>query len=218
VPTVSDPAGPTPASTWLGWFREVQSLAQAGLAYAHDPFDAERYARLRDLAAEMTAALVHAPPERLRMLFRAEEAYLTPKLDVRAAVFDESGRVLLVRERQDGLWTLPGGWADIGESVAEGAVREVREESGYEVVAERLLGLYERERWGHPVIPHFTLKAVVACRMVGGAASGPNTEIDGVGWFGREEVPALSEGRCSAMLLRRAFAHHDDPGLGADLD
>ena len=98
----------------------------------------------------MTAALRDADPEVVRMLFRAQDGYATPKLDVRAAVFDQAGRVLLVRERVDGAWAMPGGWADVGESLAEGAVREVREESGYDVVIDRLLGLYERERWGHP--------------------------------------------------------------------
>jgi ADP-ribose pyrophosphatase YjhB (NUDIX family) len=165
----------------------------------------------------MTAALAGGDPEPVRMLVESEPGYLTPKLDVRAAVHDPDGRILMVRERIDGRWTLPGGWADVNESLGEGAVREVREESGYEVGAERLLGVYERERWDHLPYPFFTLKAVVGCRLLGGTGT-PSIETSEVGWFGREELPPLSTGRMSAKLLARVFEHHDDPTLPADLD
>lgn len=192
-------------------------LAQAGLSYATSDFDLARYARLRDISADMVSALAGSDPPRLRMLFSDQAGYQTPKLDVRAAVHDPEGRVLLVREVEDGRWTLPGGWADVGESLAEGAVREVVEESGYVVEPERLLGFYERLRWGHPPLPFFTLKAVVACRLVGGAARG-SVETSEVGWFGRDELPPLSEGRISPRLLARVFAHLDDPTMPADCD
>lgn len=202
---------------WLGWVRQLHSLAQAGLTYATNPYDLQRYATLRAVTAEMAAALAESEPERVRLLVDGEVGYLTPKLDVRAAVHDPAGRVLLVQEASDGRWTLPGGWADVGESLVEGAVREVREESGYVVAADRLLGVYERERWGHPPMPHFTLKVVVAARLLSGQAT-PSLETSAVGWFGRSEVPPLSEGRCSPRLLARVFEHYDDPTLPPDLD
>jgi ADP-ribose pyrophosphatase YjhB (NUDIX family) len=202
---------------WLAWAREAQSLAQAGLAYASSPFDLDRYARLRALATDMTAALADGDPQPVRMLLDAEPGYLTPKLDVRAAVHDPQGRVLLVRERVDGLWTLPGGWADVNESLARGAVREVREESGYVVAYDRLLGIYDRERWGHPPMPHFTLKAVLACRLLGGEAT-PSMETSEAGWFARDEIPPLSVGRTSPRLVERVFEHLDDPALPPDVD
>lgn len=203
--------------SWLSQVRELQSLAQSGLSYAQSPYDLDRYARLRDLAADMLAALGGGDPEQVRVVYAERVGYETPKLDVRAAVFDAAGRVLLVREVQDGLWTLPGGWADVGESLAEGAVREVREESGYVVAHERLLGFYERERWGHPPMPFFTLKAVIGCRLLGGAPA-HSTETDGVGWYGEDDLPPLSTGRCSRRLLARVFEHHRHPGLPPDLD
>jgi ADP-ribose pyrophosphatase YjhB (NUDIX family) len=205
------------SGAWLARVRELQSLAQAGLTYSRDPYDLERYARLRGLAAEMLAELGGADPERVRLQLEAETGYLTPKLDVRAAVHDDEGRVLLVREVQDGRWTLPGGWADVGESLAEGAVREVREESGYVVELDRLLGFYERERWGHPPLAAFTLKAVVACRLVGGEPT-PSTETDAIGWYARDDVPPLSVGRCSPQLLARVFEHLDESSLPPDID
>jgi ADP-ribose pyrophosphatase YjhB (NUDIX family) len=180
-------------------------------------FDMSRYERLKAVVTDMAAALDDGPtPSGLRIAFEQESGYLTPKLDVRAAVFDDRGRILLVRETSDGGWTPPGGWADIGETLGEGAVREVLEESGYRVEVDRLLGIYDRERWGHPPMPWWTLKAVVACRLVGGTAT-LSAETDGVGWFAATELPELSLPRCSPQLLARMFEHHADPTLSADL-
>jgi ADP-ribose pyrophosphatase YjhB (NUDIX family) len=206
-----------PDAAWLRRVRDLQAIAQEGLTYAQNPFDAARYTRLKRLTAEIAQALSQDDPAPLRLAVEQADGYLTPKLDVRAAVFDDAGRVLLVRERSDGRYSLPGGWADVGEGVAAGAVREVREESGYEVVFDRLLGLYDRERWGHPPMSWYTLKAVSACRLVGGDARASD-ETDDVGWFARDALPELSAGRTSLPLLRRAFEHHDDPTLPPDVD
>ncbi len=197
--------------------RALQAIAQEGLTYTRDPFDAARFTRLKALTAEIAGALSEGEPAPLRLAVEQAEGYLTPKLDVRAAVFDDAGRVLLVRERRDQRWTLPGGWADVGEGIAVGAVREVREESGYVVGYDRLIGLYDRERWGHPPMSLYTLKAVVGCRLLGGEAT-TSIETDGVEWFGRDELPELSPGRTSSRLLQRVFEHHDDPTLPPDVD
>jgi ADP-ribose pyrophosphatase YjhB (NUDIX family) len=206
-----------PDAAWLRRVRTLQAIAQEGLTYAQNPFDTARYARLKEVTADIAQALSDADPAPLRLAVEQADGYLTPKLDVRAAVFDEAGRVLLVRERSDGRWTLPGGWADVGEGLAAGAVREVREESGYVVGYERLLGIYDRERWGHPSMSWYTLKAVVACTLLGGEAT-PSSETDAVDWFARGEAPELSVGRTSARLLERVFEHRDDRGLPPDVD
>jgi ADP-ribose pyrophosphatase YjhB (NUDIX family) len=215
---VSEPADDDASTAWLARVRALQAIAQEGLAYADNPFDAARYARLKHVTADIADALdSEGPPGPLRLAVEQADGYLTPKLDVRAAVFDDDDRVLLVRELRDRRWSLPGGWADVGEGIAAGAVREVREESGYVVEYERFFGLYDRERWGHPPTPLFTLKAVVGCRLVGGEAT-TSTETDGVDWFARDAVPELSLGRTSQRLLARAFEHHDDPALPPDVD
>jgi ADP-ribose pyrophosphatase YjhB (NUDIX family) len=215
---VSEPADDDASTAWLARVRALQAIAQEGLAYADNPFDAARYARLKQVTADIADALdSEGPPGPLRLAVEQADGYLTPKLDVRAAVFDDDDRVLLVRELRDRRWSLPGGWADVGEGIAAGAVREVREESGYVVEYERFFGLYDRERWGHPPTPLFTLKAVVGCRLVGGEAT-TSTETDGVDWFARDAVPELSLGRTSQRLLARAFEHHDDRALPPDVD
>src|SRR5262245_42148027 len=136
---------------WLEWARELQSIAQAGLTYAKDPFDVERYQAVRRLAAEMLAAQTGEDADRIHDLFVGEYGHPTPKVDVRGAVFQDD-TILLVKERVDGGWTLPGGWADVNESPAEAVVREVFEESGYQTRAVKLLALYDRRKHEHP--PH----------------------------------------------------------------
>ncbi len=138
------------ASAWLEWTRRLQAVAQSGLAYAKDPYDVERYEQVRKIAAEIAASHTKAPVDRIDDLFSREFGYATPKLDIRAVVLNDQGEVLLVREKEDGLWTLPGGWVDVGESPSEAVEREVREESGYEVRAVRLLALWDRDKHGPP--------------------------------------------------------------------
>src|SRR5215470_12723502 len=130
---------------WLAWVRSLQAIAQNGLMFSKDPFDRERYEHVRSIAADILASCSDMEMEAIRHLLRGEQGYATPKVDVRGAVFHEN-RVLLVREHADGLWTIPGGWAEVGESPAEAVVREVREESGFETQAWKLVALYDRNK------------------------------------------------------------------------
>jgi len=193
-------------------------MARIGLEFATDPYDRDRYAELVTIAAGMFAALAGGPPDALPQLYRPDEGYVTPKVDVRAVVggAGAQGGVLLVRERSDGLWTLPGGWADVGESAADGVVREVREESGYDVRAAGLVGVYEESRWAPPA-PVTVYKVLVRCELVGGSAA-HSLETDGVAFFPADRVPALSPRRTPPGLLARGFAHLLDPSLPAEVD
>jgi ADP-ribose pyrophosphatase YjhB (NUDIX family) len=217
---VTDSA-PVPAprdADWVQWVRRLAAIAQTGLHFAETTYEQDRYAELAGLAAQMMAALSDSHPAALLTLLGSDDGYATPKVDVRAAVHDDLGRVLLVRERVDGGWTLPGGWADVGESVREGIEREVREESGLLVRSRRLLGIYERDRWGHPPLPFAIYKVVVACDVIGGEPAASTAETDGAGFFPPDDPPPLSLGRTSAALLARVFAHYTAPTLPTDFD
>lgn len=185
---------------WLDWVMEIQSLAQAGLTYGRDPYDLERYARLRDIAAEMVAHQTELPFDRVKDLFCNETGYQTPKVDTRAAVFDK-GRLLLVRER-DGRWSLPGGWCDVNLSVGENAVKETLEEAGLRVRAERLIAVQDRNRHNPPPYPYGVVKVFLLCAPLGGAFI-PNSETTERRYFGRDELPeALSvEKNTKAQIL-----------------
>jgi ADP-ribose pyrophosphatase YjhB (NUDIX family) len=202
----------------------LQSIAQAGLTYAEDPYDIARYRQVRHLAAEIAAGQTGGRGEAIEDLFAAARGYPTPKLDVRAAVIVE-GRILLVEERDGGGWSLPGGWADVGESAAEAVVRETREEAGVDVDATKLIALLDRARHGHPHHPEYSLKAFFACRLRGPVAPAGSDvaptggdETTAAGFFARTSLPPLSVARVTPAQIEMAFAHHAEPGLPTEFD
>ena len=205
--------------SWLTWARELQAIAQTGLAFTKDPYDKERYEMLRGLASRMLAAHTATPAAVIEALFAGETRYATPKIDVRGAAFDPQGRILLVREVADaGRWTLPGGWADVNLTPAENVIKEVREESGLEVRVRKLAAVWDRSRQGHPPAPFSCAKLFFVCEVVGGRAA-TSLETSKVGWFAEQALPTkLSVGRVLPAQLRRMFDHARDPGLPTDYE
>lgn len=201
---------------WLEWARRLQAIAQAGLTYAQDPFDVERYQAVRRLAADMVAAHTGASPEEVHDLFAGEFGHPTPKVDVRGVIFRRDA-ILLVKERVDGGWTLPGGWADVNESPSEAVVRETYEESGYQTRAVKLLALYDRRKHEHPPHPWHIYKIFFQCELVGGAPA-TSVETDGVAFFHKDDLPPLSVGRVTAAQIARFFEHYQNPNWPTDFD
>lgn len=206
----------TDEPNWLTWGRKLQAIAQTGLTFSEEQYDRERYEAVREIAAEMLAVHTDAEPSYLRGLFEREEGYATPKVDVRAGVFNDNG-ILLVRERRDGLWTLPGGWADVNDSPSEAVEREVREESGFEARAVKLAAVFDRRWHSHPPSPRHTYKLFFLCELAGGAAR-LSYETDGVGFFGADELPTLSLPRVTPEEIGLLFAHRRDPSLPTAFD
>lgn len=201
---------------WLLWAQKLQSLAQSGLAYCKNPFDIERYHAIQDIAAEIIAAGAGTNPTIIRNLFDEQAGYATPKVDVRGVVFQDN-KVLLVKERMDGCWTLPGGWVDINESPSLAVEREVLEESGYQVKAVKLLAVYDRNKHGHPPYIFHVYKLFFRCELVGGQPE-ESTETGGVGFFAEDNFPPLSITRTTASELYRFFEHLRHPELPTDFD
>ena len=201
---------------WLHWVQQLQAVAQTGDHFAVNDFDRQRYGEVRRIAAEMLAAGSGADPEVIEGLFAAEHGYATPRLDVRAAVFRDD-RILLVKERADGLWTLPGGFADVGDSPSLAAEREVREESGFVVRAVRLAAVFDRNRQGHPPFPWHQWKVLFVCELLGGEAT-PSIETTAVDFFAEDALPPLSQGRTTARQIRHMFEHHRNPSLPTSFD
>jgi ADP-ribose pyrophosphatase YjhB (NUDIX family) len=204
---------------WLAWAREVQAIAQTGLTFAENPYDRERYEALRALAARVMASAGDADLAAVAGLFAAQEGYATPKIDVRGAVFDAAGRILMVREALDaGRWTLPGGWADVNLTAAENVAKEVLEESGFIVKVGKLAAALDRTRQGHDPGPFSAYKLFFLCEIIGGAAQ-TSHETTEVGFFGEHELPAdISTGRVLPHQLHRMFVHRRDPGLPTEFD
>jgi ADP-ribose pyrophosphatase YjhB (NUDIX family) len=201
---------------WLDWVKRLQALAQNGIAYSKDPFDIERFEEIRRVAVEIAAVKTGLDLEQVRDIFAFEKGYATPKVDVRGVVFRDE-MVLLVKERRDGLWTLPGGWADVGDSPSESVEREVFEESGYRVRAIKLLALYDRNRHPHPPHPQHIYKLFFHCELLGGEPVESN-ETDGVGFFAEHDLPPMSLTRTLPSQIARFFEHYRHPDWPTDFD
>lgn len=171
---------------WLDVAMKLQSLAQNGLAYCNNPFDKERYEQIWEITADMLADRTDLPVEKIKDIFCSESGYQTPKVDTRAAVFKQ-GKILLVHEK-NGTWFLPGGWCDVDQSVASNAVKEVKEESGMEVTAERLIAVQDWRRHNVTNYVFGVVKIFVLCRETGGEFE-KNIETTEVRYFSKEELP-----------------------------
>lgn len=202
---------------WLRWAREIQALSQSGLAFSENDHQRERYQRLSDIAAEVMAAHTLHPVETYKQLFLVQPGYATPKVDVRGAAF-RGGKLLLVREAIDGGWCLPGGWADVGELPSRMIEREVLEESGFVVMARKVLGVYDANRSGVPLAAYHAYKVIMLCEITGGEPR-PSKETTVVSFYGPDEIPGpLSSARTSRTQIEEAFAHLADPSRPAAFD
>lgn len=212
-------------SKQVDWAQRLQAIAQTGLSYDPPPFDRERYEMIGEIAAEMLAANNDEDLPAIRAMFDAQTGHATPKTDVRGVVFRD-GKILMVQETLDGSrWTLPGGWADIGESAGDAVAREVYEETGYTVRAVKLLALYDRNKHEHPPFLFHTYKAFFLCeltapeRSVTSSTSASFAETGEIGWFGEADIPAdLSVMRVTRAQIARFFAHLRHPELPTDFD
>lgn len=201
---------------WLQWAQRLQAIAQNGLTYTEGPFDRDRYQQIRQIAAEMMASVANVAPATILDWFAQDEGYATPKIDVRGVVFHDD-KLLLVKERDDQKWTLPGGWVDIGESPSAAIEREIWEESGYCAQAQKLLAIYDRNRHGHPPARHHAYKLFFQCRLLGGTAV-TSIETEAAEFFAEHELPDLSLSRVVPQQLMRMFEHYRHPDWPTDFD
>lgn len=197
----------------------LTALAQDGLAYATDDYDVDRYRTTRRLAVELLSTISGTPADELALRLGHDCGYATPKIDVRGALFDEQERVLLMREKADGRWSLPGGWADPGDSPSAAVTREILEETGYGSSPVKLISCWDREVHNNtPPLPVHVYKLFFLCRTDGPVQQPAALETLAVGWFGLAELPPLSLGRVNTWQLERALAHHRNPDLPTEFD
>lgn len=193
---------------WLKWAMAIQAMAQSGLAYTDNVYDIERYERLRELSAEMIAEKSDIPPGKVKDLFCSETGYQTPKLDTRAAVFKD-GKILLTHEK-NGTWSLPGGWCDVLESVRSNTVKEVKEETGLDVTAVRLIALQDRNKHNVPVYAYGVCKAFVLCEIIGGKFT-ENIETTEIAFFDLKNLPAnLANEKTTKEQIQMCFEAFKD--------
>ena len=195
----------------------IRALAQNGLTYSKDEYDIERYHELIDLSDRITSLQTGLKEEKIDINYKPMKEYQTPKVDIRAVVFNEKEEILLVKEAADGHWSLPGGWADIGYSPAEVAVKEVKEETGLEVVPERLLAVLDMSKHPHPAIPFYVYKMFIACRIAGGEFN-QVFDIEDKGFFACDSLPPLSLERVLPEEILRMRELYRAKEICTDLD
>lgn len=195
---------------WLEIARELQSIAQAGLTYTENKYDLERYAQIIQLSKNILSHHSDIGMEKLHKIFNLEKGYLTPKVDVRAVIYREE-KILLVRETTDGKWSLPGGWADVGLTASEVVVKEVKEESGLEVKAEKLLAVYDKKCHPHPPELYYVYKLFFHCKEIGGELK-TGIETSDMDFFAQNELPELSTNRVTKSQIELMFFLKGNPG------
>lgn len=200
---------------WLDWAREIFSLSQSGITYSGNPYDIDRYKRLQEITAEMIASQSEISKESALDSFSMQAGYITPKVDVRGAVV-QGGKILLIQERADGNWAMPGGWADLGDSPRYVAEREVWEESGFRVRAEKVVAVIDANRI-EPMEFYHAYKIVFLCSLLDGE---PRTSYEtlAVDFFDPDHLPPLSFYRTNEAMLKEVFAHVADPNRPAAFD
>ena len=200
----------------LEYAQRLQAIAQAGIAYHRNPYDLERYQELRALSARLLEELTDEPIEKIVRVFASETGYPTPKVDIRSVMFRGDNEVLLVQEKVDhNNWTLPGGWADVGCTPFEAAIKEAEEETGLRVKPVRLLAVLDKRKHPHPPQPWYVYKMFIQCRIEGGELKQVTPETCGARWFGKDELPRiqLSTDRVTLSQLENLFRFAVDPTL-----
>ena len=194
---------------WLAWAREIQALSQTGLTFNEPGYDTDRYTRLTQIAAEIIAEHTSVPLTEALDSFSAQPGYATVKVDVRGAVVRD-GKILLVQERRDERWCMPGGWADVGDTPSNMVAREVWEESGFEVKPQRIIGVYDANRSQTPTEFFHAYKIIFLCRITGGRAR-PSDETMDARFFDPGSLPPLSENRTSQRHIADVLSLCQDP-------
>lgn len=194
---------------WLDIAREIQQLSQTGLAFAVTDYEKKRYKRLMEITAEIIEHHTTLEKESVTKVLMNHPGYATPKIDVRAAVIKD-GKILLVQESTDNCWAMPGGWADVGNIPSEVAIRETKEESGYDVKPVKVIGVYDANRLGGHLEFFHAFKIIFLCELIGGEATTSDETLD-VKFFDFNDLPPLSLNRTNEKHLNEIKLHLQNP-------
>lgn len=197
------------ASEQLNLLKRIQALSDTGLVYAAEDYDRERYTEIREISTQLMAAMGNVPLRALSDFFVPKEAYPTPKVDVRGLVLNKNNEILMVRERVDGKWTIPGGWADVGYTPSEVVVKEIEEETGLKAQSVRLLAIFDKRCHPHPPEPLYVYKLCFLCKILSGQIS-PSFDILEAAFFPLDQLPELSENRILKSQIQTLFLRARD--------
>lgn len=193
---------------WLEIAREIQQLSQTGLAFATNDYEKKRYTRLIEIVSEIIEHHTQLEKESVQKYLMNHPGYATPKIDVRAAVI-KNNQILLVQESTDKCWAMPGGWADVGDIPSQVAIRETKEESGYDVIPRKVVGVFDANRLGGHLELFHAFKIVFLCDLIGGEARTSDETLD-VKFFPLDKLPPLSLNRTNEKHIEEIKLHLTD--------
>jgi ADP-ribose pyrophosphatase YjhB (NUDIX family) len=196
---------------WLDTAKKLQAIAQTGLFYSTNPYDRERYEQIEELGNALISHYSEHSPVEIAKFFAGDDGYITPKVDVRAVVFNNN-EILMVQEKADEKWTVPGGWADIGYTPYEIAVKETREEAGLDVVPVKLLAVMDKKCHPHPASPFYSYKMFVLCEITGGRLEAGMETLDAQ-FFNINNIPELSVDRLTQNQLNIIVEQYKNKNL-----
>ena len=205
------------ASTLLNLAQRIKTMSHLGLTYTANEYDIERYKELEEISLTLMNLATEHPLEALKIYFNDTKEYITPKVDIRAVIFNGQQEILLVKEKSDGKWSLPGGWADIGLSPTEVAIKEAFEETGYHVKAKKLLAVLDKRCHPHPPHLDYTYKIFIHCQIRGGEYVKAFDMLD-IGFFAQSNLPELSTDRVLPSQIDLMFEYLNDPAKDAIID
>ena len=188
----------------LNLIKRLKAIAETGLVYTENDYDKERYEELKTISLKLMAFVANEPIEVIQDFFMPQQDYPTPKVDVRGFVLNEKNEILMAKESVDGKWTIPGGWADIGVTPSEIAVKEIEEETGLKTEVVRFLGVYDKQVHPHPPEPYYIYKLIFLCKVTGGALK-PGFDMLDAKFFSLDQLPELSQERILESQLKHLF-------------
>jgi ADP-ribose pyrophosphatase YjhB (NUDIX family) len=197
--------------------KRIQALAEIGLEYSTCDYDIERYDEIQQICFYLLEKLTDIPVEKIKPVLLEQNGYKTPKVDIRCVVFNPEGKILLVQEKIDHCWSLPGGWADVGYTPQQVAEKECFEEAGLTVEASHLLAVMDKTAQRMPPGFESIYKLFIRCNPLGENISIGSETLD-VGWFGENEIPKLSEPRNLRSHISMMFEYFRGERSGVYLD
>jgi len=187
--------------------KQVQALAETGLHFSENDYDLDRYQLLEEISLRMLSLVTGLPAETIELTAPERNGYRTPKVDVRAIVFNDRDEILMVKERIDSRWSLPGGWCDVGYTPTETAEKEAFEEAGIKVKVSRLLAVFDKKCHDHPEDLFYSYKIFLECEAENYEIHSGMETLD-VGFFSQDNLPELSTPRNTAGQINKMFDFH----------
>lgn len=174
--------------------KKLKAIADVGLLYCNNEYDKERYTAVQNICFDLLNITAEQTIEDLKISFPSVKDYPTPKVDIRGLLLSSDKKILLIKESVDGKWSLPGGWADIGETPKEVVIKEFKEETGLDVIPKSLLAVFDKKMHAHPPQPFYVYKIIFYCEATSSNINKGFDVLD-LQYFDLENLPPLSEDR-----------------------